>query len=238
MSDGGKKLAAVLEKLLKLCQPGVSAQDIDKKAEKLLHQTGGKPTFKGFQNYPASICVSINSEVVHGQPTAEKIFQEGDLVTIDIGLTYKGFVTDMARTIAIGAIDARAEELMRVTRESLDLGIEQAVISNRIGDISAAVQKHVEAAGFGIVRSLVGHGVGQTMHEDPRIPNYGSAGTGLELAQGLTIAIEPMVTAGRYDVFTEDDSWTVKTRDGSLAAHFEDSVAVTANGPFILTRLP
>ena len=237
MSDGGKKLAAVLEELLALCQPGVSAQDIDKKAEKLLRQTGGEPTFKGFQDYPASICISMNSEVVHGQPTGKKIFQEGDIVTVDIGLTYKGFVTDMARTIAIGDITPQARELIRVTRESLDIAIEKAVIGNRVGDISAAVQKHVEAAGFGVVRSLVGHGVGKNMHEDPRIPNYGSAHTGSNLAQGLTIAIEPMVTAGRYDVFTEEDGWTVKTQDGSLAAHFEDSIAVMANGPLILTRL-
>lgn len=236
MKEGGQLLAGILRTLLKRCQPGTNAADLNKEAEKLLRETGGEPAFKGYQGYPSSICVSVNSEVVHGQPTAAKVFREGDLVSIDIGLKYKGFVTDTARSIGIGQINVETQELIRVTRAALDRGIAQARVGQRIGGISSAIQKYVESHGFGVVRSLVGHGVGRAMHEDPRVPNYGSSGTGLTIESGLTLAIEPMVTAGSFNVMTKDDGWTVLTSDGRFSAHFEDSIAITDKGVSILTR--
>jgi methionyl aminopeptidase len=234
MRRSGKITAKVLGDLMRAAKPGMSTRELDEMAEKGIRALGGIPTFKGYHGYPCSICTSTNDEVVHGIP-GDYVLREGDLLSIDIGTTFEGYVSDSAVTVAIGEVGENAKRLMKVTQECLMAGIEQMRKGKRLGDIGAAVQKHAESNGYGVVRELVGHGVGTKMHEEPQVPNYGRAGSGLELRSGLVLAIEPMITEGHYAVETLKDGWTVVTADGKLAAHFEHTIAVTDDGPKILT---
>ncbi len=213
---------------------GVTTKHLDEVAERFIRGAGATPTFVGYHGYPASLCVSVNEEVVHGIP-GDRVLEDGDIVGIDCGVTNDGYVGDSAITVAVGAATEADETLMRVTRESLERAIVAARPGNRIGDISHAVQSHVEAHGFGVVRALVGHGIGREMHEEPAVPNYGTAGRGLKLVAGMVLAIEPMVTAGDWEVETLADGWTVVTRDRSHSAHFEHTVAITTDGPVVLS---
>lgn len=230
----GKITAAVLTQLMQAVRPGISTRDLDAMAEKGIRERGGIPTFLGYHDYPASICASVNSEVVHGIP-GDYVLREGDLLSIDIGTTFEGFVSDTAVTVPVGNVSANAKRLLDVTQECLMIGIGQMQKGKRLGDIGAAIQKHAEGSGYGVVRELVGHGVGTAMHEEPQVPNYGTAGAGMELRSGLVLAIEPMITEGDHRVKILKDGWTVVTADGKLAAHFEHTIAVTDDGPKILT---
>lgn len=234
LKKAGGIAAGCLALLGRHIRPGVSTQELDKLAEEFIRRKGGQPAFKGYRGFPASICTSINDEVVHGIPSKRRLV-EGDIISIDVGVIYDGYVGDAAATWAVGRVSAEAEALIRVTREALMKGIEQAAPGRRLSDISHAIQKHVEANGFSVVREYVGHGVGQKIHEEPEIPNYGPPGKGPVIMPGMVFAIEPMVNTGGHEVFVCDDGWTVKTNDGSLSAHFEHTVAVTAEGPVILT---
>ncbi len=234
MRRSGKITSKVLTDLMQAVRPGVTTRYLDEMAEKGIRELGGIPTFKGYHDYPASICASVNDEVVHGIP-GDYVLREGDLLSIDIGTTFEGYVSDSAVTVPVGNISANARRLLEVTQESLMFGIAQMQKGNHLGDIGAAVQKHAEAAGYGVVRELVGHGVGTAMHEEPQVPNYGKPGAGMILRPGLVIAIEPMITEGDYRVEILKDGWTVVTADGKLAAHFEHTIAVTDDGPKILT---
>lgn len=234
-----KKNGAILrECLLKACdmaRPGVKKLDIDTAIEKLIRDAGAKPAFKGFHSYPASTCISVNEEVVHGMPT-DRVLEEGDIVGIDIGVWKDGYYADGARTFPVGQVSKEAQALLDVTSEALDKGIAMARVGRRLSDISHAVESYAVPRGFSVVRTLVGHGIGQRMHEEPQVPNFGPPDQGPSLEEGLVIAIEPMLNTGEADVFTEKDGWTVVTADRSLSAHFEDTVAITADGPEILTR--
>ncbi len=236
MKKAGAVAGTVLHEVGKQVKPGVTTKDLDVLAEKLLRKAGAKPTFLGYRGYPASICVSINEEVVHGIP-GDRVIKAGDVVSIDIGATVDGFVGDTAYTFLAEPVSEKARKLVERTKESLDAAIAVMKPGNRLGDVGAAVQKLVEADGYGVVREFVGHGIGRQMHEAPAVPNYGSPGSGMRLEPGLVLAIEPMVTAGRYEVKILSDGWTVVTKDGSLAAHFEHTVAVTENGPVVLTQV-
>lgn len=216
---------------------GISTAEIDRLADEFIRSKGAVPSFKGYQGFPASVCVSINDEVVHGIPSDHRFLEDGDIVSIDIGTFYEGFNGDAARTHAVGEISENASKLLKVTEESLLKGIEKAVIGNRLFDISHAVQKYVEKNGFSVVRDYVGHGIGRDMHEDPQIPNFGPAGKGPKLKEGMTLAIEPMVNTGSYEVETLEDEWTVVTKDGGLSAHFEHTIAITKDGVEILSKL-
>ena len=218
-------------------KPGISTAEIDKLADEFIRGKGAVPSFKGYQGFPASVCISINEEVVHGIPNDHRYLENGDIVSIDIGTFYEGFNGDAARTHAVGDISENASKLLKVTEESLLKGIEKAVIGNRLFDISHAVQEFVEKNGFSVVRDYVGHGIGRDMHEDPQIPNFGPAGKGPKLKKGMTLAIEPMVNIGSYEVETLEDDWTVVTKDRSLSAHFEHTIAITKNGVEILSKL-
>jgi methionyl aminopeptidase len=234
MRRSGKITSTVLTALMKAVRPGVATSELDRMAEEQIRRAGGVPTFKGYNGFPASICASVNDEVVHGIP-GSRVLREGDLLSIDIGTTLEGYVSDSAVTVAVGTISARAQRLLDVTQECLTIGITQMECGKRLGDIGAAVQAHAESHGYGVVRELVGHGVGRSMHEEPQVPNYGQAGTGMELRPGLVLAIEPMITQGSPRIRILGDGWTVVTADGKLAAHFEHTIAVTENGPKILT---
>lgn len=234
MRRSGKITAKVLGDLMRAAKPGVTTRELDRLAEDGIRSMGGIPTFKGYHGYPASICTSVNDQVVHGIPDDYGL-REGDLLSIDIGTTFEGYVSDSAVTVAIGDVSTQARRLLEVTQECLMRGIEQMYKGKRLGDIGHAVQCHAESHGYGVVRELVGHGVGTQMHEEPQVPNYGRAGTGLELRAGLVLAVEPMITQGSFEVETLKDGWTVVTADGKLAAHFEHTVAVTDDGPKILT---
>jgi methionyl aminopeptidase len=234
MRKSGKITSRTLSRLIEAAKPGVSTKDLDRIAEESIRSMGGVPTFKGYNGYPASICTSVNDQVVHGIPAGD-VLREGDLLSIDIGTTLDGYVSDSAVTLAIGEVGDNAKTLLRVTQECLMLGIAQMQVGNHLGDIGAAVQRHAESNGFGVVRDLVGHGIGTKMHEEPQVPNYGKAGQGIELRAGLVLAIEPMITEGTWRVRTLKDGWTVVTEDGKLAAHFEHTIAVTEEGPRILT---
>ena len=229
-------VAEVLSKLREKVKPGVTTRELDKFAEEVTEKRGAKPAFKGYRGYPYSLCTSVNEQVVHGMPSA-RVLVEGDIIGIDFGVYYRGFYGDATLTLPVGKVNEKALRLMQVTEQSLYAGIEQAKAGNRLGDISAAVQGKVEAAGFSIVRDFVGHGVGKSLHEDPQIPNFGKKGRGVELKTGMILAIEPMVNEGGYKVRILPDGWTVITEDGSLSAHFEHSVAITDNGPDILSKL-
>lgn len=215
-------------------QPGVTTAELDRIGEEFIRAQGGVPTSKGYRGFPAALCISPNAMIVHGIP-GTYLVQDGDLITIDVGVTLDGYVADTAYTFAVGEVTSEGDRLLEVGQSALAAGIEQAQADNRIGDVSAAIQRVVEDAGFAVVRALVGHGVGRAYHEDPQIPNYGTPGRGVRLQPGMTLAIEPMITAGSVDIVVDDDQWSVYTADGSLSAHFEHTVAVTENGPKILT---
>lgn len=236
MARGGAILASTVALLEREVSAGMSTADLDKIAEEFIRShAGATPAFKGLYNFPASICTSINHEIVHGIPSKKRVLREGDLVSIDIGVKLEGYYTDSATTVPVGKVSEESEKLLRVTREALQAGIDQATPDNHLGDIGHAIQKVVEAAGFTVVRDLVGHGIGVDFHEDPQVPNYGKPKRGTRLTPGLTIAIEPMVNVGSAETRTMPDRWTVVSIDGSRSAHFEHTVAVTETGPRILT---
>jgi methionyl aminopeptidase len=230
MRSAGEIVAETIELLADAVRPGATTAELDRIAEEHIRSRGGLPTFKGYRGYPAAICTSPNDVIVHGIPGPYTL-EEGDIVSVDVGVTLGGFVADSAATLPVGDISPDAQRLLDACRAALVAGIDHARPGNRVGDISAAVQAAVEAAGFSVVRSLVGHGVGRSMHEDPQIPNHGPPGRGAPLAPGMTLAIEPMITAGSPDIVLEDDGWTIATEDGALAAHFEHTVAVAEEGP-------
>jgi len=231
----GSILADCLDMLAAEARPGVTTAELDRLAERLIRARGGVPTFLGYRGFPASICASPNDMVVHGIPGAYRI-AEGDVLSIDAGVTLGGYVADSAITLPMGAVEAEALRLLEVTAESLEAALAECREGRRLGDVSHAVQEVVEAAGFNVVRSLVGHGVGREMHEDPQIPNYGDPGRGPRLEEGMVFAIEPMVNAGGHEVFVADDGWSISAVDGSLSAHFEHTVAVGKRAPRVLTR--
>jgi methionyl aminopeptidase len=234
MRISGKITAKTLSMLMKTVKAGMTTAEVDKLADDSIRSMGGIPTFIGYHGYQHALCLSLNEEVVHGIP-GPRVLKDGDLLSIDIGTTLNGYVSDSAVTIPIGEISPEAKRLMDVTQECLMLGIAQMQPGNRLGDIGHAVQQHAESHGYGVVRQLVGHGVGTKLHEEPQVPNYGTPGHGTLLRPGLVLAIEPMITEGSYEVETLDDGWTVITEDGKLAAHFEHTIAVTSEGPRILT---
>lgn len=229
-------VAEVLSRLREKVKPGVKTKDLDRFAEKIAEKRGARPAFKGYHGYPHSLCISINEVVVHGMPS-ERVLEEGDIVGLDFGVFYQGFFGDSTVTLPVGKVTAKALRLLQVTEQSLYAGIAQAREGNRLGDISAAVQSVVEEAGYSVVRDFVGHGIGKDLHEEPQIPNFGQKGRGIELKKGMILAIEPMVNEGKCKVQVLPDGWTVVTKDGSLSAHFEHSVAITEHGPDILSRL-
>jgi methionyl aminopeptidase len=237
MAAAGEVVARTHELMREHVRPGVTTAELDRIGEEFIRSQGGVPTFKGYRGYPAALCISRNDMVVHGIPGRDALV-EGDVVSIDVGVTLGGFVADSAWSYAVGEISDEAQRLLDACEASLMAGLEQARVGNRIGDISRAVQTVVEEAGFAVVRSLVGHGVGRDMHEEPQIPNFGEPGRGPLLAEGMTLAIEPMITAGHPDVVLLEDRWSIVTEDGSLSAHFEHTVAVTEHGPRILTMAP
>jgi methionyl aminopeptidase len=234
IAAAGRVVAETIAHVGSLFVPGITTDELDAAADEFIRSRGGIPTSAGYKGYPKAICISPNDVVVHGIPGAY-VVSEGDLVTIDVGVTLDGYIADSAYTFGVGEIDDESQRLLDVAQDALDAGIGEAVVGNRVGDISHAVQTAVEAAGFSVIRSLVGHGVGRHYHEDPHIPNFGEPGRGPRLSEGMTIAIEPMITAGRPDVEVGGDGWTITTADGSMAAHFEHTVAITGNGPRILT---
>jgi methionyl aminopeptidase len=234
MARAGRVVADTLALVGESLRPGVTTRELDELAEEYIRSQGGSPTFKGYHGFPASICTSPNSMVVHGIPGEYRI-EDGDLLSVDVGVTLDDFVADSAYTFSVGSISEETQRLLDVGQAALDAGISEARAGNHVGDISAAVQRTVEEAGFSVVKSLVGHGVGRSMHEEPQIPNWGEPGRGPVLASGMTLAIEPMINAGSADVFVADDRWSISTDDGALSAHFEHTVAVTEGGPRILT---
>ncbi len=239
MRDACAVAATVLEALKPLVRPGVTTQDLEEAGKQMIARLGASSACFGYQHgsrrYPAHTCISVNDEVVHGIPSLRRVLREGDLVSLDVVVMHGGFIGDNACTVPVAKVSPEAEKLLRVTREALDIGIREAVVGNRIGDISHAIQRHVEAHGLSVVREMVGHGVGAKMHEPPEIPNFGRRGTGDRIRSGMTLAIEPMVNAGGHRTKTLPDGWTVVTEDGSLSAHFEHTVLTTDQGPEILT---
>ncbi|MCG0238184.1 MAG: type I methionyl aminopeptidase [Firmicutes bacterium] len=234
MREAGRIAAQVHEELRKAIRPGITTRELDALAERLIRQAGAIPTFKGYRGYPASICTSVNDEVVHGIP-GDRVLREGDIVAIDLGVTYKGYVGDCAYTWPVGQVSPEVERLLQVTREALERAIAECRPGKRLGDIGYAVQSYVESHGFSVVREYCGHGIGANMHEDPQVPNYGRPGTGLVLRPGMVLAIEPMVNTGTWMTRVLPDQWTVVTADGGYSAHFEHTVAITDQGPEILT---
>ena len=234
MARAGRVVADTIALLGEHMRPGVTTKELDSLAEEFIRTHGGVPTFKGYRGYPASVCLSPNDMVVHGIPGVYAL-EEGDVLSVDVGVTLDGFVADSAYTFPVGAISEEAERLLDACKAALDAGIEQAVAGNRVGDMSAAVQEAAESRGFSVIRSLVGHGVGRQMHEEPQIPNFGEPGRGPKLEPGMTLAIEPMIAVGSPEIYVQDDEWSISTRDASLTAHFEHTVAVTEDGPRILT---
>jgi methionyl aminopeptidase len=234
MARAGDILVRTMDLLATKIRPGVTTADLDAAAERFIRSQGATPAFKGYHGFPGSICASPNDMVVHGIPGRFKL-SRGDVLSVDIGVVYQGWVADAARTFPVGEVSPVAAKLLDVTRESLFKAVEQCRPGNHLGDVGAAVQRHVEAGGFSVVRSLVGHGIGREMHEDPQIPNYGTPGKGMLLEPGMVLAVEPMTTAGRHMVRMGDDGWAIYAQDGSLTAHFEFTIAVTEGGPRILT---
>ena len=235
MMDACRISANALRVAGEYVKPGVTTYEIDEKIRKYIEKQGATPSFLGYGGFPASACISVNDVVIHGIPSKEQVLREGDIVSVDVGAFYNGFHGDNAYTYACGKISEKAQALLDATRISLEKGIEAALAGNRVGDIGNAVQTYVEARGYSVVRDFVGHGVGAKLHEDPSVPNFGRAGRGVRLLPGMTIAIEPMVCEGSYEVEVLEDEWTTVTVDGKLAAHFENSIAITADGPKILT---
>jgi len=238
MAQGGKILGATVEMLRGAVRPGITTGELDRIAEEFIRgHEGAVPAFKGLYGFPGSICASVNQEIVHGIPSKKRVLNEGDIISIDVGVGYKGYFTDSATTVPVGAISAEAQRLLAVTKGALDAGIAAAVVGNHVGDIGAAVQAVVESAGFSVVRDLVGHGIGVEFHEEPQVPNYGKPKRREKLVPGLTLAIEPMVNIGGPATKTLGDRWTIVTLDGSLSAHFEHTVAIAEDGPLVLTRV-
>ena len=237
MREAGKILADVHEKLGEIIAPGITTLDIDRKGEELIRSYHCIPSFLNYEGYPGSICVSVNDEVVHGIPSKKRHIEEGDIVSLDAGVIYEGYQSDAARSYGVGTISEEAEKLIRVTQESFFKGIEFAKAGNHLFDISKAIQQHVELNGLSVVRDLVGHGIGSNMHEEPQIPNFKQIGRGMKLRAGMTLAIEPMVNIGGYDVWILEDDWTVVTRDHSLSAHYENTVLITDGEPEVLSLL-
>jgi methionyl aminopeptidase len=235
MGAAGRLVGEVLTELAGAVRPGVSTADLDAMAEARIRRAGATPAFKGYYGYPATICASINEEVIHGIPSARRVLDHGDIISLDVGASLDGYFGDSALTVPVGQVSEEAAKLLMITEESLYRAIELVRPGNRVSDIGHAVQQHVEAHGFSVVREFVGHGIGQQMHEEPQVPNYGEPGHGPRLAEGMVLAIEPMVNAGKPAVRVLGDGWTAVTRDGRLSAHFEHTVAVTADGPLILT---
>lgn len=255
LREGGRRLAEILKKVAEAARPGISTYDLDRLAQSLIFESGGRSSFKGYRiretkiPYPGSLCVSVNDEVVHAIPRREKILKEGDVVGLDIGMIWpseslakeasgpKGLYTDTAVTVGVGRVSSEAKRLMRVTREALDIGIKAVRAGARVGDISYAIERHLKKHKLGIIRDLAGHGVGYAVHEEPLIPNYGQPGTGPELKEGMILAVEPMATLGDWRVALDEDEWTFRTVDESLAAHFEHTIVVTQNGAEVLTSV-
>jgi len=235
MRQAGQIVRACLNRIQQELQPGITGEDIDELAEATIRDLGGKPSFKGYGGYPATVCISVNDEVAHGIPNTRR-FEEGDIVGIDVGVIYNGYQGDAAETFAIGEISPEAKKLMSVTKAALYLGIDQAKAGKKLVDVSRAIQHHAEKHGYSIVRDLVGHGIGREMHEPPQIPHYVVKGNSTTLQVGMTLAIEPMVNIGDWRIKREADGWTYKTCDGSLSAHFEHTIAITDKGPLILTK--
>jgi methionyl aminopeptidase len=235
MRRGGHILAEVVERLRVSVKPGMSTLEIDEDVEEFIRSRGARPAFKGYRGFPATVCISINEEVVHGIPSAHRRVKEGDIVGLDLGCIVEGYYADCAFTLPIGEVPARVQELLEATRQSLDAGIAECRSGRRLSDVSHAIQRHVEGHGFSVVRAFVGHGIGRALHEEPQVPNFGDPGRGPQLKPGMVLAIEPMVTMGSWEVRILDDGWTAVTKDGSLAAHFEHTIAVTESGPEVLT---
>jgi methionyl aminopeptidase len=236
MSRAGRIVAATLARIREILRPGVSTEDLDAEAERFIRShPGAVPSFKGLYGFPKTLCTSIDEEIVHGIPSPRRVLNEGSIVSVDVGVQLEGLHADSATTLPVGKVDAKADRLLRVTQESLAAGIAQARVGNHVGDIGYAVQRVAEEAGYGVVRELVGHGIGTRFHEEPQVPNYGAPKRGPRLLEGMTLAIEPMITVGSPVTKTLSDKWTVVTADGSLSAHFEHTVVITANGPRILT---
>ena len=237
MKEAGAIAAGALKAAGDAVQPGITTYELNRIAHKFIKDAGAYPTFLGYNGYPAAACISINDVVIHGIPSKKQTVRAGDIVSIDIGATFNGYVGDNAATFAAGEISPEAKRLSDTTREALYKGIEAAVAGNRLGDIGDAVQSYCEERGYSVVRTFTGHGVGTQMHEDPSVPNFGTPGRGLRLVPGMTIAIEPMVNMGTHEVKQLSDGWTIKTKDGRLSAHFEHTIAITADGPVILTKV-
>jgi methionyl aminopeptidase len=236
MRQAGKIVASVLAILVREVRPGLKTTELDIIAEQEIRRLGGKPSFKGYRGYPANLCVSVNDEIVHGIP-GDRELKSGDIVSLDLGAIYQGYQGDAARTVGVGMLSIQAAALMQATEEALKAGIARARDLNRLGDISAAVQQYAESKGFSVVREYTGHGIGKQMHEEPLIPNFGVPGTGLVLKKGMTMAIEPMLNAGTWQTRLDGNQWTVRTADGSLSAHFENTVLITDGDPEILTAV-
>lgn len=236
MRDANRIVAEVMEHLRNMIQPGISTIEMDREAEALILKKGGKPAFKGYLGYEHTLCTSINAEVVHGIP-GKFTLKEGDIISIDCGVYYRGFYGDHAWTFPVGNVDEESKKLMKVARESLYEGIEKAKVGNRLYDISAAIQEHVEKEGYSVVQDYVGHGIGRKLHEEPQVPNFGEAGTGIKIRPGLVLALEPMVNMGTWEVTLLPDEWTVVTKDGKRSAHFEHSIAITEEGAEILSKI-
>ena len=237
MREAGRILAQVHEDLGKMLKPGISTLDIDRAGERMIRAYGCVPSFKNYNGYPASICVSVNDEVVHGIPNKHRLLKEGDIVSLDAGVIYNGYHSDAARTYAIGKVGPEVQQLIQVTKECFYEGIKHARAGNHLNDISLAIQTYAEHFGYGVVRDLVGHGVGKALHEDPEVPNFSQKRKGIRLRPGMTLAIEPMINMGRADVVWLDDNWTVVTDDGSLSAHYENTILITDGDPEILSLL-
>jgi methionyl aminopeptidase len=235
MRQANQLVTRVLESLAAEALPGVTTADLDALAEEQIRKAGAEPAFKGYRGFPGTLCASINEEVVHGIPSRSRALKAGDIISLDVGAKLDGYYGDSAVTVAVGAVPAATQSLLEVTRQALDRGIEKATVGGRLSDISHAIQAWVESHGFSIVREFVGHGIGEQLHEEPQVPNYGQPGRGPKLAEGMVLAIEPMVAMGRPQTRVLSDGWTAVTKDGSLAAHFEHTVAVTTAGPVVLT---
>jgi methionyl aminopeptidase len=236
MGRAGRIVAQTLARMREILRPGISTEDLDAEAERFIRShEGAAPSFKGLYGFPKTLCTSIDQEIVHGIPSSKRVLQEGSIVSVDVGVHLEGLHADSATTLAVGAVDKDAERLLRITQECLQAGIAEARVGNHVGDIGYAVQRVAEGAGYGVIRELVGHGIGTRFHEEPQVPNYGAPKRGPRLLEGMTLAIEPMITVGSPATKTLSDKWTVVTADGSLSAHFEHTIAITANGPRVLT---
>ncbi len=233
----GRMVRELLEEIKELVRPGVTTQDLENFVVKRVKELGAKPAFKGYRGYPCCLCASVNSEVIHAIPSPRRALREGDIVSLDTGVILDGYYGDSALTVPVGEISDSARRLLKVTEEALELAIQKVRLGNRLGDVSYSVQEYAERNGYSVVREFVGHGIGKAMHEEPQVPNYGTAGRGPVLKPGMVFAIEPMVNTGKADVRVLDDNWTAVTVDGGLSAHFEHMVAVTTNGPDVLTRI-